>query len=141
MRHPLLLATTNDHFQPKVGVATNTCITPLELKSYIHHCIQCTKQWIELIDNSVSVSDVTCACGTKFFHVHETILCIRHNEVRDKSYVYDVCIEPSLQPITGETLTGASAVTDDGARFDVAANRYWGGRFERTFFDVGAFNL
>ena len=37
----------------------------------------------------------------------------------------DVCIEPSLQPITNETLRGASAITEDGARLDIAANGFW----------------
>ena len=48
---------------------------------------------------------------------------------------HDVCIEPTLQPITGEALSGASAITEDGARLDVAANGFWGGRF-----DVKVFN-
>ena len=58
------------------------------------------------------------------------------------SYVVcnDVCIEPTLQP--GETLTGASAITEDGARLDIAANGFWGGggRFEWVYFDVRIFN-
>ena len=53
---------------------------------------------------------------------------------------HDVCIEPTLQPITGELLTGASAITDDGARLDIAVNGFWGGRHERAFFDVRIFN-
>ena len=52
----------------------------------------------------------------------------------------DVCIEPTLQPITGETLRGASAITTDGARLDIAANSFWGGSFERAYFDVRVFN-
>ena len=28
------------------------------------------------------------------------------------------------------------AITDDGARLDIAANGFWGGRRERAFFDV-----
>ena len=52
----------------------------------------------------------------------------------------DVCIEPTLQPISGEPITGASAVTEDGARLDIAANGFWGGRYERAFFDVRVFN-
>ena len=47
-----------------------------------------------------------------------------------------VCIEPDLQPIDGEVLTGSSSNTQDGARLDIAANGFWGGRFERTFFVV-----
>ena len=47
---------------------------------------------------------------------------------------------PELQPITGESLTGASSNVQDGARLDIAANGFWGGRFERTYFDVRVFN-
>ena len=39
-----------------------------------------------------------------------------------------------------EELCGQSANTTDGARLDIAANGYWGGRFERTFVDVRLFN-
>ena len=67
---------------------------------------------------------------------------LRHNEVRDLTadlmaeVCHDVCTEPTLQPLTGETLTGASAITDDGARLDIAASGFWGGHHERAFFDV-----
>ena len=37
-------------------------------------------------------------------------------------------------------LTGSSSNTQDGARLDIAANGFWGGWFERTFFDVRVFN-
>ena len=52
----------------------------------------------------------------------------------------DVCTEPTLQPITGETLNGATSNVQEGARLDIAANGFWGGRFERTYFDVRVFN-
>ena len=52
----------------------------------------------------------------------------------------EVCVEPHLQPLSGEVLTGASANTEDGARLDIAANGFWGGRFERAYFDVRVFN-
>ena len=71
---------------------------------------------------------------------------MRHNEVRDltanlKTEVcHDVCIEPALQPVTGERSTGASAITDEGARLDIAASGFWGGRNECAFFDVRIFN-
>ena len=94
-----------------------------------------------------------CACGTHF-SVEHSLSCpkggfpsIRHNEVRDmvgswlSEVCNDVCIEPTLQPITGETLSGASAIMGDGARLDVAANGFWGGRYERAYFDVKIFNL
>ena len=51
-----------------------------------------------------------------------------------------VSIEPHLQPITGETFPATTANTEDGARSDIAADGSWGGRFERTFFDVRVFN-
>ena len=93
-----------------------------------------------------------CTCGTKF-SVEHALSCpkggfpsIRHNEIRDLTanllteVCNDVCIEPDLQPITGEVLAGASSNAQDGARLDIAANGFWGGRFERTFFDVRVFN-
>ena len=93
---------------------------------------------------------LNCDCGSQF-SVEHALSCpkggfpIRHNEMRDltanllSEVCNDVCIEPHLQPITGEHLSGASANTQDGARLDIAANRLWGGRNERTFFDVRVF--
>ena len=37
-------------------------------------------------------------------------------------------------------LTGAMANHQDGAQLDIAASGFWGGTFERTFFDVRVFN-
>ena len=71
---------------------------------------------------------------------------IRHNEVRDLTanlwtkVCHDVRVEPSLQPITGEVLSNTTAVSEDGARLDIAASGFWGGRSERAFFDVRVFN-
>ncbi len=53
---------------------------------------------------------------------------------------HDVCIEPELQPVSSETLGGASANCQEGARLDVAANGFWGDTFQRTYFDVRVFN-
>ena len=53
---------------------------------------------------------------------------------------HDVCIEPTLQPVTGERLSGAPAITDEGARLDIAASGFWGGHHELAFFDVQIFN-
>ncbi len=50
---------------------------------------------------------------------------------------HNVLIEPDLQPITGEPPSGASAITQDGARSDIG---FWGSRFEKTYFDVRVFN-
>ena len=71
---------------------------------------------------------------------------IRHHEIRDltANLLTEVCkyvsIEPDLQPIDGESFTGGSSSSQDGARLDIAASGFWGGRFERTFFDVRVFN-
>ena len=57
------------------------------------------------------------------------------------SEVYnDVCIEPDLQPLTREMLTGSSSNVQDGACLDNTAIGVWGGWFERTYFDVRVFN-
>ena len=94
----------------------------------------------------------TCGCGAKFSVEHALscpkggFLSIRHNEIRDLTanllteVCNDVCIKPDLQPITGELLTGATSNAQDGARLDIAANGFWGGRFERTYLDVRVFN-
>ena len=93
-----------------------------------------------------------CSCGSSF-SVEHTLSCakggfpiLRHNEVRDLTanlmaeVCHDVCTEPHLQPLTGEQLTGASSITDNGARLDIATSRFWGGWYERAFFDVRVFN-
>ena len=46
-----------------------------------------------------------------------------------------------LQELTGELMSRHTAITMEGARFDIAANGFWGGRFERTFFDIRVFNF
>ena len=53
---------------------------------------------------------------------------------------HDVCIEPHLQPLSGEILEGASANRAEGARLDVAASGFWEGRHERAFFDIRIFS-
>ena len=51
----------------------------------------------------------------------------------------EVCIEPELQPVIDEDLTGSTANSQAGACCDIAANGVWGGTFERTFFNVRVF--
>ena len=93
-----------------------------------------------------------CTCGSKF-SVEHALSCakgrfpsIRHNEICNLTATlltevcYDVSIEPGLQPVTNETLTGATANCQDGAQLDIAASGFWGGTYERTFFDVRVFN-
>ena len=53
---------------------------------------------------------------------------------------HGVTIETHLQPLTGELMSYNSAITDDGARLDVAMYGFWGGNFEKSFVDVRVFN-
>ena len=93
-----------------------------------------------------------CDCGNSFT-VEHALSCarggfptIRHNEIRDLTahllteVCSDVRIEPDLQPVLSGQLSGATANTQDGARLDLSANGVWGGRSEKTFFDVRVFN-
>ena len=97
-------------------------------------------------------SPSTCGCGTKF-SIDHALSCpkggfpsIRHNEIGDltanllSEVCSDVQIEPDLQPLTGEILNGATSNSQDGARLGIAANGFWGGRYQRTYFDVRVFN-
>ena len=53
---------------------------------------------------------------------------------------HDVAIEPHLQALSGEAFTHAMTNIQDGARLDIEASGFWGGRFERTYYDVRVFN-
>ena len=57
-----------------------------------------------------------------------------------KEMCSNVHIEPELQPVTNESLSGATTNSQDGARLDISANGVWGGTFEKTYFDVRIFN-
>ena len=92
-----------------------------------------------------------CACGALFSVEHELscpkggFTILRHNEIRDltANVLSEVChnvnVEPALQPLSGEVLTGASAIRDDAARLDIAADGFWGDHRERVFCDVRIF--
>ena len=93
-----------------------------------------------------------CACGKKF-SVEHAFTCpkggfpsIRHNEIRDLTagLLTEVCheveVEPNLQPVTGEKFILTSSNIEDGARLDISANGFWGGRCEKTYVDVKVFN-
>ena len=50
-------------------------------------------------------------------------------------------MEPELQPVSNpDTLSHATANSQEGARLDIVMNGFWGGRSERCFVDVGVFN-
>ena len=93
----------------------------------------------------------TCVCG-KPFGVDHALICptggfstLRHNELCDltaklmKEVCHNVCREPPLQPLSGESLTYSTAGAD-GARLDVAADEFWGIPSQRAFFDVKVVN-
>ena len=93
-----------------------------------------------------------CVCG-KAFSADHALSCptgglptIRHNELRDftakvmTEVCHDVCIEPHLQPLSGEVLTLSTATTEDEACLDIRAQGFWGNRYQRAFFDVRVFN-
>ena len=76
---------------------------------------------------------VHCVCGWGF-SVDHALNCptggyptLRHNELRDftaeilSEVCANVCTEPSLQPLSGETMTYATANVEDGARLDISA--------------------
>ncbi len=91
----------------------------------------------------------SCACG-KQFSVDHALSCpkggftiTRHNDLTANlltEICSDVCVEPELQPVSGEELIGLSSNVQDGVRLDIACNGFWGGRFERTYLDVRVFN-
>ena len=93
-----------------------------------------------------------CSCGQPF-SVEHALTCktggfpaVRHNEVRDitATLLTEVChgvtTEAHLQQLSGKPLSHRSAITEDGARLDVATYGFWGGRFEKEFVDVRVFN-
>ena len=93
-----------------------------------------------------------CVCG-KPFSVDHALCCptggfpsIRHNELRDLTanamteVCHDVCIEPNLQPLSGESLRYSTSNKEDGARLDIRAAGFWGDKHQQAYFDVRVFN-
>ena len=95
---------------------------------------------------------VHCVCG-QGFSVDHALNCptggyptLRHNELCDftaeilSEVCADVCTEPPLQLLLGETLTYATANVEDGALLDISAAGFWGGQHQKAYFDVKVFN-
>ena len=93
-----------------------------------------------------------CVCG-QLFTIAQPLSCptggypsIRHNELRDitadllKEVCSDITVEPPLQPLTGKVLSMRTSIRGEEARLDISAKGFWGGQFERAFFDVRVFN-
>ena len=81
-----------------------------------------------------------CSCGRKFSIDNSLCpiggyLAIRCNEIQDitakilTSVCYDVQIEPTLQPLTRETVYNSCSTTDNEARLDIAAKKWILGQY------------
>ena len=99
-----------------------------------------------------SASPISCPCGHDFTIDH-CISCpkggftsLRHNDVSDLTAMMmsevwsNVLTKPNLQPLYGKAVRFWTANFDSNARFEIAVNGFWGGRFEHSFFDVIVFN-
>ena len=79
------------------------------------------------------------SCNRGPFSIH------RHNEIRDltaellSQVCHDICLEPGLQKLNNAHFQLRTMNTEDNARLDINAKRFWE-RSERTFFDVRVFN-
>ena len=93
----------------------------------------------------------TCVCGHSN-DVQHALNCKvgglpihRHNDIRDltASLISEVCpnteIEPSLQPLTGESMERRSANTQDDSRLDIRCRGFWQ-TGQDAFFDIRVFN-
>lgn len=79
----------------------------------------------------------TCACGKAYSLDHSQVcklggfIHMRHDEPKElfadlcREVFPDVEVEPPLQPLSGEEMAHASAVTDDEARSDVRVRGFW----------------
>ena len=81
-----------------------------------------------------------CLAASLFFIDHAMncpsggYLTFRHNELRDftannalSEVCSSVCVELSLQTLSGEALKFSTAIAEDGALLDASANGFWGG--------------
>ena len=71
---------------------------------------------------------------------------MRHDDVRDvlASMLKDVCadveVEPSLQPLSGESFRYRSTLRDDDAHPDIRVRGFWDKRWQDTYVDVRVFH-
>ena len=92
-----------------------------------------------------------CPCGNNFDLNHAFsckkggFVSSRHNDLRNitanllSEVCKDVCVEPQLSSLSGETLVPKSANTSAEARLDISARGVWT-TGQRAFFDVRVFN-
>lgn len=92
----------------------------------------------------------TCECGSSFSVEHALsckkggFISLRHNEILNltanllSEICKEVCVEPTLLPLTGEEID-ESRLTKDEARSDVCARGFWTSG-QLAFLDVRVFN-
>ena len=92
-----------------------------------------------------------CVCGFPFDLQHAFscpkggLVIARHNEIRDitAEILGEICtgvtVEPTLTPLTGESLPHATAIKSDQARADVSARVFWI-KGQIAYCDVRVFN-
>ena len=92
-----------------------------------------------------------CECGAAFTTQHALqcakggFVTLRHNKIRNitanllKEVCKDVRVEPTLQPLSGESFTSKQSNDSDNARADVCARSFWL-TGQVAFFDVRVFN-
>ena len=97
--------------------------------------------------NSIPGLPSFCPCGQMFSTVHALeckkggFVDSQHDEIRNLEEVLlskgckDVMIEPSPKPLTGETFSLLSTITDDCARLDVKARDFYRPG-QCAFFDI-----
>ena len=76
--------------------------------------------------------------GCHAFHWHNVIRDITAELVTE--VCPNVCVKPTLQPLTGESFPFRSTNTKEGARLDIKAQNFWDKSKQSTFFDVRIFN-
>jgi len=98
------------------------------------------------------VTPANCVCG-RSNNIEHSLSCsngafpaIHYNGIQDLTadllceVCHDVSIEPSLQPLTGESLSLHTANFNANARLDIKATGFWGCWIQLTFFDVRILN-
>jgi len=99
---------------------------------------------IKYVQIQYSVPD-QCPCEVKIFYQAYLFRpkggfpIIRHNEIRDLTapllteVSHEVQVEPTLQPLFGESFDHATLNKDNGARLYISMNGFWGGICEKAY--------
>ena len=140
-------------YMPSGHIKHEWCINMVvNLATYEREYYQLTKHnfW-DLVRYGWELSRLssTCECGATFSIDHalpckkDGFISLRHNEERSLranllgEVCKDVCIDPTLLPITGEEIDGA--LTTDNARTDICARGFWTPG-QLAFLDIRVFN-